>query len=252
METLVIAEPKKVPTVGEMAAADVRKANVFKKFGIEFCCGGNKSLPKACTDLNLDLGLVEEALVNAVSENKDYSFDFKKWEPDFLIDYIYNQHHTYFYDEYPVISKLMEKVANHHGKNHPGLLKAQQLFSTLERELIGHFAEEENTVFPLIKTLYHAKKNDFPVSAENIKQLTVALHEMQVEHQDAGEILSQIRVATNSYNPPASACMSFQLLYYKLKCLEEDLHQHIHLENNVLFPKAVALKKELEKLNLLQ
>jgi regulator of cell morphogenesis and NO signaling len=252
METLVIAEPKKVPTVGEMAAADVRKANVFKKFGIEFCCGGNKSLPKACTDLNLDLGLVEEALVNAVSENKDYSFDFKKWEPDFLIDYIYNQHHTYFYDEYPHISNLMEKVVKHHTKNHPPLAEVEKLFFTLERELIGHFAEEENTVFPLIKKLYHANKNESDISEENMKQLTVALHEMQAEHEDAGGILKRIRFATNNYNPPASACTSFKLLYHKLKCLEEDLHQHIHLENNVLFPKAVALKKELEKENVLQ
>jgi regulator of cell morphogenesis and NO signaling len=252
METLVIAEPQKAPTVGEMAAADVRKANVFKKFGIEFCCGGNKSLQKACTELNLDVADVEEALSAAVSENKNYSFDFKRWEPDFLIDYIYNQHHTYFYDEYPVISKLMEKVVNHHSKNHPPLEKLKGLFLKLERELIGHFAKEENTVFPLIKLLYLAKKKGADVSAEDTKQLTLALHEMQAEHKGAGEILNQIKWVTNSYNPPHGACTSFKLLYHKLKCLEEDLHQHIHLENNVLFPKAVALEKELNKSNLLQ
>lgn len=252
METLVIAEPRKVPTVGEMAAADVRKANVFKKFGIEFCCGGNKSLQKACSELSLDIQEVEEALANAVSENKNYSFDFKRWQPDFLIDYIYNQHHTYFYDEYPHISKLMEKVVRHHARKHPPLAEVEKLFFTLERELIGHFAGEENTVFPLIKRLYQAKKTGSLVSEENIKQLTATLHGMQLEHEDAGEILSKIRLATNNYNPPTGACTSFKLLYHKLKCLEEDLHQHIHLENNVLFPKAVALKTELDKENLLQ
>lgn len=252
METLVLSEPKKVQTVAEMAAADVRKAEVFKKFGIEFCCRGNKSLQSACDELNLDIKVVEDALLKATTGSKNYSFDFNRWQPDFLIDYIYNQHHVFFYEEYPVISKLFEKVATHHGKNHPELLKAQELFATLERELIGHFAEEENTVFPLIKSLVEAKKNNSLIDKPSSHKIDEVLHLMECDHQEAGDLLNQLNFVTNGYNPPVDACNSFKLLYHKLKSLEEDLHQHIHLENNILFPKAVALKKELVNLNLLQ
>jgi regulator of cell morphogenesis and NO signaling len=252
METLVIDEPKKVRTVGQIAGDDVRKAGVFKKFGIEFCCGGHKSLQAACNELNLDINEVEDALKRATIENKNWAFDFSNWDVDFLIDYIYNQHHLFFYEEAPAICQLLEKVVPHHSKNHPALNKVYSLFFTLKRELLAHFSEEEGTVFPLIRTLFQAKKFNAYISVASLKQVEAVLHSMESDHEDEGVIFGELRQVTNNYNPPASACTSFKLLYHKLKALDEDLHQHIHLENNILFPKAVELKKELLQLNLLQ
>jgi regulator of cell morphogenesis and NO signaling len=252
METLVLPEQAKVQTVSEIAASDIRKAEVFKKFGIEFCCRGNKPLQTACTELNLDINEVEAALTKATSQSRTCSFDFNKWQPDFLADYICNEHHAYFYQEYPEISKLLERVVSHHSKNYPQLTKIQSLIFELERELIGHFAEEENVIFPIVKEMMGAKRLNHTVSSERIKELEAAGLSMKNDHEDAGDILAQLREVTEGYNPPAGTCNSFKFLYHKLKSLEEDLHQHIHLENNVLFPKVTNLRNELLQLNLVK
>jgi len=246
METIVISEPKKAQTVGEMAANDVRKAEVLTKFGIDFCDRGGISLKTACIELNLDINVVEDALIKS-TQNHNYSFEFNKWDPDFLLDYIYYQHHVFFYKEYPAISKLLQKVVTRHCKTYPDLDNVRSLFFALERELIGHFAEEENIVFPLIENVLQATESGAYIAKASIKQLDALLHGMERDHKDAGEILSKLRQVTNNYTPPEGACTNFKLLYYKLKSLEEDLQQHIHLENNLLFPKVLVMKREIAR-----
>lgn len=233
-------------TVGQIAAKDIRKAEVFKKYGIDFCCGGKKSLQQACEEKNLDLVMVETELEN-VKQTKAATDNFDRWNPDFLADYIYNKHHQYYYDEAPVIGDLVVKVANHHGERFPELLTVYSLYGKLVQELNSHFTKEEKVLFPFIKGLVRAKQTGDRKELERQFSISEPIKMMEADHDAAGELLSELNRVTNGYTAPAGACNSFRFLYQKLQDLDEDLHQHIHLENNILFPKALALDKELNK-----
>jgi regulator of cell morphogenesis and NO signaling len=231
-------------TVGEIAAKDLRKAEVFKKYGIDFCCGGKKSLKQACEEKGLDVAVVEAELENPAPAVQPAN-DFNRWEADFLADYIYNQHHIYYYNEMPVIKGLLTKVMQHHGTNHPELKYLYSLFAQLVQELDTHFMREEKVVFPFIKALVLAKKSGNFEVLNSQPSLTEPIQIMEADHEAAGDILADMKKLAGNYQAPADACNSFQYLYKKLSELDEDLHQHIHLENNILFPKALKLEKEL-------
>ena len=230
-------------TVGQIAAKDIRKAEVFKKYGIDFCCGGKKSLKQACEEKGIDLTTVESALQNINQEKASDNFD--RWNPDFLADYIFNKHHQYYYDEAPVIAELLTKVASHHGEKYPELEEVYRLFVTLAQELNAHFAKEEKVLFPFIKGLVRAKQTGNVEELRSQFSIAGPVQMMEADHDAAGEILAELSKVTNAYIAPEGACNSFKFLYKKLNELEDDLHEHIHLENNILFPKALALEKEL-------
>jgi regulator of cell morphogenesis and NO signaling len=231
-------------TVGQIAAKDIRKAAIFKKYGIDFCCGGKKSLEQVCNEKGLELVQVQQELENA-KQTQTLSENFDRWNIEFLTDYIFNKHHQYYYDEAPVIIDLLTKVVHRHGDHFPELHRVQVLFLDLAQELNSHFQKEESIVFPFIKGLVEAKKTGKTEELQNRFSLSQPIQMMESEHEEAGEILAELNVLTNNYTPPSNACNSFQFLYSKLKDLEDDLHQHIHLENNILFPKALQLEKEL-------
>lgn len=233
-------------TVGQIAAKDIRKAEVFKKLGIDFCCGGKKSLKQVCEEKGLELVAVESALEN-VNATAKISENFDRWNSDFLADYIYNKHHQYYYDEAPVIGELLTKVVGHHGEKYPELQEVYRLFVALVQELNAHFAKEEKILFPFIKALVRAKQTGSLEELANQFSIAGPVQMMEADHDAAGEILGELSEVTNNYTAPAGACNSFQFLYRKLSELEDDLHQHIHLENNILFPKALALEEELRK-----
>lgn len=235
-------------TVGEIAASDVRKAEVFKRWNIDFCCGGKKTVRKACEEKELNVALIEAEL-NAIDQRTDTKIaqDFERWQPDFLADYIYNQHHLYYYDNKTGIEEMMQKVKTRHGAQFPELEALATLVTELFAELDSHFRKEEMIVFPFIKALVQAKITGKNEALQRQPSLTAPLRVMEAEHEEAGEILAQMQRLTANYEPPANTCNSFQFLYKKLKALDEDLHQHIHLENNVLFPKALRMEKELRK-----
>jgi len=234
-------------TVGSLAAKDIRKAEVFKKFGIDFCCGGKKSLQVACKEANVPVDEVEAALAQAEVVPVAGGNDFSRWDAGFLSDYIYNQHHMYYYDEASVINDLLIKVMNRHGNHYPELKQLYTLYTQLQEELNVHFLKEEKVVFPFIKALVKAKKTGDTADLDNQPSLTEPIQVMEEDHEAAGTILAQIRSLTQNFTTPPDACNSFQFLYKKLEGLEADLHQHIHLENNILFPKALAIEKELRK-----
>jgi regulator of cell morphogenesis and NO signaling len=231
-------------TIGEIAAKDLRKAEVFKKYGIDFCCGGKKSLKQVCEEKGLDVAMIESELENP-GQTVSSANDYNRWQPDFLADYIYNQHHLYYYDELPVLKGLITKVMQHHGDNHPELKQLYVLFGQLVQELDTHFMREERVVFPFIKALVLAKRNGNFEALNSQPSLTEPIQLMEADHEAAGEILAEMQEISANYTTPADACNSYQYLFQKLKELDEDLHQHIHLENNILFPKALKLDKEL-------
>lgn len=227
-------------TVGEIAAKDIRKAEIFKQKGIDFCCGGDKTLKEA----GEEAGITEEELKAALQAVEDKplsaSQDYNKWELDFLADYIVNTHHCYVKDNAQTISGLAEKVAQHHGENHPELKKVAQAVNHFLQDLINHTEKEEKVLFPAIKEAVAGKRNGSNGAAQgSIKQPILM---MQKEHEIAGEDLTYFRKLTNDYALPADACNSYNYLFEKMKEFEADLHQHIHLENNILFPKAAALE----------
>ncbi len=232
-------------TVGEIAAKDIRKAEIFKQKGIDFCCGGNKTLKEASEEA----GITEDELKTALDtvENKPLapSQDYNKWELDFLADYIVNTHHRYVKENAETIYGLAVKVAQHHADNHPELNRLAQSVHHFLQDLLDHTVKEEKIVFPAIKEGVAKKKDpSYNLSTQPgfIKQPIMM---MEREHEIAGEDLTYFRKLTNNYTLPADACNSYNYLFEKMKEFEDDLHQHIHLENNILFPKALELDKEL-------
>jgi regulator of cell morphogenesis and NO signaling len=232
-------------TVGQIAAKDLRKAEVLKRFGISFyCCGGKKTLKQVCEEKGLDFSTVETALENAQHTEKATEH-FDSWSLDFLTDYIYHKHHVYYYDENPVIADLLNKVIIRHGEHYSVLQRVFDLYKKLTLEINAHSGREEEVVFPFIKSLVHAKCTGNVESLSTQFSLADPVTMMENEHEDVTQNLLLLREATENYTAPHGACDAFRFLYRKLKELDEDLHQHIHLENNILFPKAVALEKEL-------
>lgn len=228
-------------TVGEIAASDWRKADVFRKFGIDFCCGGKKTLEEACAESNVDRARLESELNQLPSVSAARPLPFNEWKLDFLADYIVNTHHTYVRKSLPDIRGYAYKVAAVHGEFHPEVREVHRLVEDLAEELTSHLAKEENILFPYVKALVSGEQI---TSACNFGSVANPIAVMEHEHDSAGEILRQIRALTHGYKVPADACASYNLLYKMLEEFETDLHTHIHLENNILFPKALTLERE--------
>ena len=235
-------------TVGEIAAKDIRKAEIFKQKGIDFCCGGNKTLKEASEEAGITEDELKSALSSAEARPLSPSQDYNKWELDFLIDYIVNTHHRYVKENVEVISGLAVKVAKRHGDVHPELNKLAQSVQHFLQDQQNHAEKEERTLFPAIKETVERKREPSYRTSTSPGFIKQPILMMQKEHGISGEDLTYFRKLTNDYTLPEDACNSYTYLFEKMKAFEEDLHQHIHLENNILFPKALELDKELEEL----
>ena len=236
---------EKDETLGQIAAKDLRKAQVFKKYGLDFCCGGRKTVKEACAEKGLDVTKVEKELQHADNLPASRPIPYGDWNLDFLVDYIVNTHHSYVRKTSPDIATYSEKVARVHGNRHPELLPINQLISEIVVELSGHLIKEEKILFPYIKALVAAKDNIQPLQAVHFGTVQNPINMMEMEHEMVGKNLAEIRNLSSNYSLPADACASYSLLYRLLDEFEEDLHLHIHLENNILFPKALEVEKSL-------
>ena len=231
-------------TVANYVAENIKTAHVFKKHGIDFCCGGNITVAEACAKKNVDVVILEKEL-EAVDAVKDVIEDYNKWELDFLMIYIENVHHNYVRESLPLISEYANKVAKVHGHHYTEVVKINQLFHEVANELLSHMQKEEQVLFPYIKQLVDTKKTGNKAVTAPFGTVNNPIRMMEQEHESAGDIFKEIALLTNNYTPPAEACNTFKALYAKLNEFEQDLHQHIHLENNILHPKAIALEKQL-------
>lgn len=234
---------KNVETLGEIAAKDLRKAEVFKKYGLDFCCGGKKTLEEACKEKGLDTVKVKEELEKPADiQSKMPQHDFNSWNLTFLTDYIVNVHHAYVKEHIPVLADLSQKVADHHGKTNPELEGIRDKVDEMLSELKVHLKKEENILFPYIKQLESSKTtgSEAPGGFGSILQ---PISVMENDHDIVGNLADEIRILSHNYTTPANACNSYSLLYKKLQEFEDDLHMHIHLENNILFPKAVEMEQ---------
>jgi len=232
-------------TLGEIVSKDLRKAEVFKKLGMDFCCGGKKSLEDACTEKGLNVSDVRKAL-DGVSDTQTFSssHDFNSWSLSFLADYIVNVHHAYVKENTPMLSELSLKIADHHGEKHPELIKIRNVIDEMLCELKVHMKKEETILFPYVKQIEISLENgnNMPRAFNSVQQ-PVAV--MEHDHDIVAGLSKEIRTLTSNYTLPADACNSYALLYRKLEEFENDLHLHIHLENNILFPKAVEAEGRL-------
>ena len=233
-------------TVGQIVARDFRTAEVFKSFGIDFCCGGKKGLQEVCTQKNVkfeELISSLETLYQSGSGNGNLHFD--EWELDFLADYIERIHHSYVAESILFMLELSVKVARVHGHASPEVVNIAEKFELVAEELTQHMAKEEQVLFPYIKRLVSAAKMEGNEQCPPMPFVRNPIRMMEMEHENAGNLLREIAGLSDNYTPPEYACNSWRVLYAKLNEFEDDLHQHVHLENNILFPKAIALEDQL-------
>lgn len=231
-------------TLAEIVKENLRSAIVFEEYGLDFCCNGNRSLIVACEEKNIDPNVIVNDL-KQLSENDNVLQNIDDWELNFLVDYILNNHHQYVRRMIPVITLHADKVASVHGKNHPETLEIADFFLAVRDELQMHMMKEERILFPYIKQLEKSKKDNEKIVPPPFGTIRNPVSMMEMEHQSAGDAMYNIRELSGNYNPPSDACNTFKALYSELKEFEEDLHKHIHLENNILFPKSVELESEL-------
>lgn len=233
-------------TLGQLAAKDLRKVTIFKKYGLDFCCGGKRTVKEACIEKGIDFEKVELELLSADKNPVTRQLSYDDWAIDFLADYIVNAHHVYVKKTLPDLRYFATKVARAHGGGHPELAVIQELVEVINTELLAHMIKEEKILFPYIKELVYAVNNpQVPLPSVDFNTIQSPIRAMEMEHESVGEILQEIRRLSNDFSLPQGACGSYSALYRMLNEFESDLHIHIHLENNILFPKGLSLEKEL-------
>ncbi len=227
--------------VGEVVAKDYRTASVFKSYGIDFCCKGNRSIEEVCEKNKLNADVVIEELNQTTRQTEKSGEDFQSWDMDLLADYIEKKHHRYVEKKIPELQAFLYKIAKVHGDRHPELLEIEQLFRASAQELSMHMKKEELILFPFVRKLAagnHVQKPAFG-SVHN------PINMMMQEHDNEGERFRKIAALSENYTPPEDACTTYRVAFEMLREFEDDLHQHIHLENNILFPKAMDAEKKL-------
>jgi len=232
-------------TVAQIVTENIKTADIFKKNGIDFCCGGNVKVQEICAKKGVDYAYIKEEIINLGNQPSN-AHDFASWDLDFLTDYIINTHHKYVTEANNLIIQYSDKVAKVHGHHYNEVVEINRLFHALADELNMHMHKEEMILFPYIKSLAVANKNNDKVTPPPFVTIQNPINMMEAEHTDAGEILGKIAELSNNHTPPPEACNTFKALYAKLEEYQNDLFQHIHLENNILFPKAIKLEAELK------
>ena len=232
-DNLTIKGMKNEITIGEIVAQDYRTAEIFKEAGIDFCCGGKQSIDEACSekgidriDLNTRLKILK-SIPNTTIQN------FNEWDLGFLCDYIVNTHHKYVLKSLPELVMYTEKIASVHGERHPELAEVAFLFSQINKELLQHMKKEEEVLFPAIKEAVSSG------SSNAISLIVSEIERLSGEHEFAGGAMDKINVITANYSVPADGCNTYNVTFKLLRLFEDDLHTHVHLENNILFPKAL-------------
>jgi len=244
-EQLYIIEENSL--VSDIVARDYRTADVFRKYDIDFCCGGKWALEMACKNKGLDTEAIVKELQQTV-RNISISpvLPFNEWPLDFLADYIVYVHHAYLRRAFPEAKAHLDKFIAGHRKKYPYLDELEQQFLSLTRITIPHLKQEEETIFPYIKQVNRAAQNKEAYGGLLVRTLRKPVEEiMHFEHRTTSKILHRFRELTNNYTPPENACISHRVTFLKLRELDRDLVQHMHLENNILFPRAIAIEKEL-------
>ena len=223
--------------IGELVAQDYRAASVFKKYGIDFCCQGNRTIQDACEAKQIDASSVVADLNEVNKATSESTIDYQSWPLDLMADYIEKKHHRYVEDN-------LDKICRVHGDRHPELLEINEHFNATAGELAAHMKKEELILFPFIRKMAKAKQENTKLDEPHFGTVENPIQMMMNEHTAEGERFRKIETLSGNYTPPVDACNTYRVTFALLKEFEADLHLHIHLENNILFPKAIELEKQ--------
>jgi regulator of cell morphogenesis and NO signaling len=235
-------------TVGELAVAIPGATRVFEELGIDYCCGGNRTLDEVCRISNLAVEQVIGSLT-VVEVSTTATQQMSDWQNESLgslLAYIVDMHHVFTRKELTRLEALLNKVYSVHGQNHPELLKLQTLFQTMKEDLLPHMLKEEQVLFPYIERLEKAISDSQSVQRPFFGTVQNPVRMMMFEHDTVGGILGEMRQITANYRVPPEGCISYKTLYQALQDFEYDLHQHIHLENNLAFPRAIEIENKMK------
>lgn len=228
-------------TVGDFVAEDYRTASVFERYGIDFCCGGKVPLSVACRERGVDPAALIGEIEAVKNEPLERSQNYASWGLPFLSDYIITTHHGYLNENTAQIAVYAHKIAEVHGERHPEVIEIAGIFDRIATDMAAHLREEEEVLFPAIKRIDAARKGGVEPEATDLRTIREALAKLNQEHDAIGDAVHKIRDLSKGYAIPDDVCNTFVVTYRKLKEFEDDLHKHVHLENNILFPKAARL-----------
>lgn len=231
--------------IGELVASDYRTASVFKQHRIDFCCNGNRTIQEACDKKKTGTDRLIEELKQVVYSSNSAAIDYASWPVDLLADYIEKKHHRYVESKIQEIKPLLKKIVSVHGAQHPELAEVEALFTASAGELSMHMKKEELILFPFIRKMTANQLAGEVTPLPHFGTVQNPINGMHHEHDTEGERFRTIAELTNHYTPPSDACATYQVTFSLLKEFEEDLHLHIHLENNILFPKAIQLEQQV-------
>ena len=235
--------------IGELVAKDYRTASIFKKYGIDFCCQGTKTINDACLKNNIDGKSVVSDLNTLLQSETEKSIDYQNWPLDLLADYIEKKHHCYVEEKTLEISPYLDKICRVHGERHNELFEIKEHFNATADELAAHMKKEEIILFPYIRKMMQTRKSNTRHVAPLFGTIQNPINMMKHEHDTEGNRFKKIEALSNQYTPPLDACNTYKVAFALLKEFEQDLHLHIHLENNILFPKAIMMETELTHMN---
>jgi regulator of cell morphogenesis and NO signaling len=231
-------------SVGDIVKVNFKTAQIFEKNSIDFCCGGGVSLGEACSKANVDIDQLIPELESLVLLNDPDSKYIDRLELNELCDYIEKRHHSYVSETIPFLQQKLQKLCDVHGDNHSELFEVKELFDGAAENLSAHMKKEELLLFPYIRKMVKYKREDLNGKGE-LGEALKTIELMNEEHQTEGERFEKISILTSSYTCPPDGCGTYQVTYKTLKDFEIDLHRHIHLENNILFKKALLMENEL-------
>lgn len=232
-------------TLKEIVTQDFRAAAIFEKHGLDFCCNGGVTIEQACKARHLDAAPIIAAIGTLGHSPLPRDDRYTRMTPDALIEHIVTVHHAYVREAIPILLTHTAKVARVHGERHPEVITIAGHLVRVADELQHHMMKEERVLFPYITTLALARRDGRPVARPPFGSAANPIRMMEAEHVAAGDALATIRSLSDTYTPPADACTTYQVTYQELRQFEEDLHTHVHLENNILFPSAIALENEV-------
>lgn len=231
--------------IGQFVAEDFRTAAVFSSYGIDFCCKGERSIEEVCTKNNIEIDELLGKLHQVQSSSSEQSIDYRSWPLDLLAEYIEKKHHRYVEEKTPVLRQFLDKLCKVHGQRHPELLEITTLFIGCAKDMAAHMKKEELILFPFIKRMVKAKMEGTSIASPQFATVENPIALMKHDHEAEGDRFRKIVELTDNYTPPADACNTYRVTFAMLEEFEKDLHLHIHLENNILFPEAIKLEKTL-------
>ena len=234
-------------TIRDLVASDYRTAAIFQRYGLDFCCNGGRTIEQGCREAGADRDALIRELECVLATPASGVPRFTVWDTRTLIAYIVDNHHSYVRQAIPPLLRHTQKVATVHGDRHPELCEIGQLFVKVADDMADHMDKEERVLFPFIAALSEAARSGGPAPQPPFGTVGNPIRMMEADHQFAGDAMAAIRRLTSNYQPPENACATYRVCFQELEAFEKDLHEHVHLENNILFPRALRIEDALAR-----